>query len=653
LRTATEAAEDATGEKVRFNDLFRPAEMQAQYRADYTRQSVVWDGKTYYPSEHQGGLAAPPGQSRHQSGEAADNAPGKALNWLHQHAKDYGLEFLQGTAFYKDPVHIQMAGTNTGMKPGEPLNPALGVQREFQLMVKDLRTQVGHDAEHEVADIHERVGKSIALEDGQVERLGNLIAMSGKNELLEKVEPDLRTADMRAQLPAGTSYTAVHSAVQAALSRGVADIPRRALETLDDSFKRDYEELQKNPLVYANKAGWTGPLNQIDPKNPTQVAQEISRRNEMADVVRDREPSFKGINVFGPDETQDIAKELTQGDPENAAKLMKSLQLVQPGDLHASISSGPIRDAIVGMAGSADPARMNAAMPVLDQQWRKNPAQFARDFGETASERLMAWIGLKDQFSAAEIAERLNSANDPDTAKGRADFKKLAEKELEGIDVAYEMGRAWWITPGFIARTIGTTPTAPIEGAGRFLPNAAMMADFSDGYTALRVYGIDPATARKQATQRLKETWGVSDIGGSRLMKYPPEAYYPAIDGSRGWMHGQLNASLDVIYPPKMMRTEHGEDHLVRSWQLAGLVADPKTEGEIGAGRAPSYLIAVTDSRGQIQLAPGPDGMPARFRWDPDAAWKAALPEMQVGVQRAQAGQRAWDAALDFPPMGP
>ena len=45
-----------------------------------------------------------------------------------------------------------------------------------------------------------------------------------------------------------------------------------------------------------------------------------------------------------------------------------------------------------------------------------------------------------------------------------------------------------------IARTIGSTPAAPITAAGRFLPNAAMLADYGDAYKALRQTVPDEAT---------------------------------------------------------------------------------------------------------------------------------------------------------------
>ncbi len=109
LSRALQDAEAATGQRAVLRDLYRPPERQAQYYANYTQRPVTFGGRTYTPQE-QGGLAAAPGQSRHQQGTAADVARGAILDYLHRNARNYGLEFLSGHAYQKDPVHIQLAG---------------------------------------------------------------------------------------------------------------------------------------------------------------------------------------------------------------------------------------------------------------------------------------------------------------------------------------------------------------------------------------------------------------------------------------------------------------------------------------------------------------------------------------------------------------
>lgn len=95
LAAAVAAAEVATGAKAKVGETYRPVDVQGVYYDRYKKG--------------QGGLAARPGKSRHQRGNAADLAEGPVLDWLHEHAAEYGLEFLKGHAFEIDSGHIQLA----------------------------------------------------------------------------------------------------------------------------------------------------------------------------------------------------------------------------------------------------------------------------------------------------------------------------------------------------------------------------------------------------------------------------------------------------------------------------------------------------------------------------------------------------------------
>lgn len=146
LAKALMAAEAATGQRGSLSDAYRDPKRQAQYYANYKQKPVDWDGVTYTP-QRQGGLAAPPGRSRHQHGAAADIPRGAVLDWLHKNAGEHGLEFLTGSAFEADPVHIQMAGSGSVKHPflsagdtEEPglLQPAINVAKQMGAGAVDL-----------------------------------------------------------------------------------------------------------------------------------------------------------------------------------------------------------------------------------------------------------------------------------------------------------------------------------------------------------------------------------------------------------------------------------------------------------------------------------------------------------------------------------
>jgi hypothetical protein len=125
LTAALAAAERATGERSRVESLVRSTDQQAVLYQKYL------DGT--------GGLAAPPGTSRHETGRAADIPDGKVLDWLHQHAEEYGLEFLKGKAFDADSGHIQLSG-------GQARNS----QRTYDVPERD----VANEARARAAAIH-------------------------------------------------------------------------------------------------------------------------------------------------------------------------------------------------------------------------------------------------------------------------------------------------------------------------------------------------------------------------------------------------------------------------------------------------------------------------------------------------------------------
>src|SRR5882762_4981920 len=119
LSRALMDAEAATGQRAVLRDLYRPPERQAQYYANYTQRPITFGGHTYNP-ESQGGLAAPPGGSRHQIGEAADVQRGAVLDYLHKNADKFGLTFLKGASYALDPGHVQLPGGGSGDRSNLP-----------------------------------------------------------------------------------------------------------------------------------------------------------------------------------------------------------------------------------------------------------------------------------------------------------------------------------------------------------------------------------------------------------------------------------------------------------------------------------------------------------------------------------------------------
>jgi len=100
---AIQEAEQETGEKVTLSSGFRTSEEQAQQYANYIGKAYSYNGKTYMPNpdEPRPSMAAEPGHSAHETGNAVDINKGPARDYIMENAGKFGLQNLKG-----DPPHI-------------------------------------------------------------------------------------------------------------------------------------------------------------------------------------------------------------------------------------------------------------------------------------------------------------------------------------------------------------------------------------------------------------------------------------------------------------------------------------------------------------------------------------------------------------------
>jgi hypothetical protein len=144
-----------------------------------------------------------------------------------------------------------------------------------------------------------------------------------------------------------------------------------------------------------------------------------------------------------------------------------------------------------------------------------------------------------------------------------------------------------------------------------------MLHDYTGTYTALRQYGVDAGKAQELATKRLSAEWAPSAVAGNQLMRYPPERYYPPINGSQDWMRRDLEDLVTSVRGPQMTTQFEGTPDATMSanWRVRGLVADAQTQADIAAGKPPSYLIALDGPDGLTELLTDRAGN-KRFTWD-------------------------------------
>lgn len=139
LRAAGADYEAQTGQKANYGEMFRDMARQRRYYNSYIHGG--------------GGLAAPPGRSRHQSGTATDIPRGAFRNWLAKgRAGKYGLEFLKGHAYRVDPVHVQMnrGDRRVFARPDAPSHEAKATLPDADKFRKKLEKPIKLKIEHDV-----------------------------------------------------------------------------------------------------------------------------------------------------------------------------------------------------------------------------------------------------------------------------------------------------------------------------------------------------------------------------------------------------------------------------------------------------------------------------------------------------------------------
>lgn len=442
---------------------------------------------------------------------------------------------------------------------------------------------------------------------------------SGKEELFDKVRPALAAQDKRAQVREGGpgAIAALDSQITALKASGAPPVEYETLKTLQAGIEQDAKTWKTDPLSIGVATKLVDPIHQIDPANPQAATQEFGAREAKLKILQGSGRGVGPASALTENEGETLKTALVQGDPQAAGGILQGMaSSLSPDNFKATMATPPMKEALSGMIRSRDPARMTTGMSTLDRLWRGDGWGFGDTYGEGTLNHLQAWQGMKDSFNSQEIAERLNVSDDPTAIRARKDLKESAATEMKEIkpgDIGNLLG-TWsdrWLP--FVNQTLPPT-TFDVDGQGPL----SLRHDFEQAYSTLRSLGTEPDQAKKLAAERIKKMWGPSPTAG-QLMKYPPEAYYDDVNGSHAWLADDLQSLVARIKGPQVDAGATGDPMGATiprvNWTVQGLVADARTQAEIGAHAPPAYKIALRDRNGSIEFLTDRDGT-NRFRFD-------------------------------------
>lgn len=143
----------------------------------------------------------------------------------------------------------------------------------------------------------------------------------------------------------------------------------------------------------------------------------------------------------------------------------------------------------------------------------------------------------------------------------------------------------------------------------------------------------DVGIARAMALQEIKRTYGVSRVSGQEVVtKYPPENFYPAIDGSQSYIRDLALKDARTIAPDA---------------SNVMLVPTPETSQDVRAGKPPRYNLMFQRTDGVWDAAPGLFMVTA----DEIAALAALASEERAIKFEGQREREAAHAAKGLPPL--
>lgn len=514
-------------------------------------------------------------------------------------------------------------------------------------MIDDYRRSMASDARRLMPSISDGFRKGLPPSAEEFSAFVDMVSLSGDQKLKTEtigLVKSLEAAKQLEGLPKPLRDAAMQRLTQE-LSGGSSEIQRSMVDNLTESFNARDKALADDPMGAGQRYKMVPAQPPIDWGNlPASLPSRAKAANELRAAIG----STDAVNPLTQAETLQFSQHLAQGDGQASAGLLSGLASLPPDQFGAILAQAPVRDALIGMSRSGDPAKMTAAFSALDAERRRDPEGFNKKF-PSVEDRLEVWNAKMAFMPAESIAKEMSRVDDPAMQKARKGLRDEAEEKIKKLTANDVVGYfSNWIP--------FTSPGAPAEA----LQGGELKADFEREFTGLYAEIGDEGKAREIAVERLKRVWGPSALTGGRLMRFAPEKSpaYPAIGGSHDWLQKQFDADVrSVLYGMGAAPTDvTGGTATVESPGASAMLAAPRmivpdarTQAEFQAGQRPSYPIVIQAPNGMFVPLQNAQGQPARFTADPDLAMSGARDAALAtfgGMEEARASQERFDANI-------
>lgn len=514
-------------------------------------------------------------------------------------------------------------------------------------MIDDYKRSMASDARRLMPSISDGFRKGLPPSAEEFSAFVDMVTLSGdqklKTETISLVK-SLEAAKQLEGLPKPLRDAAMQRLTQE-LSGGSSEIQRSMVDNLTESFNARDKALADDPMGAGQRYKMVPAQPPIDWGN---LQASLPSRAKAANELRSATGATDAVSPLTQAETLQFSQQLAQGDGQASAGLLSGLASLPPDQFGALLAQAPVRDALIGMSRSGDPAKMTAAFSALDAERRRDPEGFNKKF-PSVEDRLEVWNAKMAFMPAESIAKEMSRVDDPAMQKARKALRDEGEEKIKKVTAADVVGYLGnWIP--------FTSPGAPAEP----LQGGELKADFEREFAGLYAELGDEGKAREIAVERLKRVWAPSALTGGKLMRFAPEKSpaYPPINGSHEWLQKQFDADVrSVLYG--MGASPAGANAGAATVETPGasamlaaprmIVPDARTQAEFQAGQRPSYPIVIQDPNGRFVPLQNAQGQQARFSADPDLALsgsRAAAQQTFSRMEEARASQERFDANI-------
>jgi hypothetical protein len=322
---------------------------------DVDHQNELWQAalKKYGSAEEARKWVAPPGNSEHNKGDAADlgydgkslkDAPPEVVNWLHQNAATFGLKF----PLANENWHIEDSSTHQGRSAvggAPPSSNGLGVPPDA---IKAYREGVTADAKAYWSDIQDGIKKGYAPDANEFSLFARQLALVDDPNFKSEVGRFMQSeaaGQALAQLPPEQRAAAI-SGLQASAADGATMAQQDILSAAQRYDQQSAEAIKNDPIGYAAQRGFSKAVPPIDVAAGTDaVSAALAARQNTVNLLRAR-GEVGNISALRPVDKTALSSFIETATPAAQAAML--------GAMSSSLSPETFKSTMADLASKPD-----------------------------------------------------------------------------------------------------------------------------------------------------------------------------------------------------------------------------------------------------------------------------------------------------------